>query len=444
MHIQPYRLLEEICLALGKTQDPNNLMHEVVTQVKEEFSAQVCSLYLYQEDRDSLVLRATEGLFPEAVGKVSLAAGDGLVGMVFQKQQIFTIDKAQTHEKFHYFPSIGEERFQGFMGAPLLAGGKTIGVLVLQHEEARKYSQEETSAFMAIASSLAGILQAAALEREKLRIVETQRQMLEKEVHARSFEMQELNRMLEKQVQTEVRRRKEKEELLHQQSGMVAMGEMLSMIAHQWRQPLAAIAAEAASMQVGLDLGLTESLPRSIEEVRTQTRYLTQTIQDFRRFLHPDKEKHETRLSEVLQNSLRIMGKTLELNGIFVETQISSTEPLKTFPNELIQVLLILFANAKEAYNGQERVNKRVKVRIGKEGEKHLLELADEAGGIPPEVLPKVFEQYFTTKGEKGGSGLGLYMSRLIVEKHCQGEISVSNQGRGACFKILLPPEVVG
>ena len=274
--------------------------------------------------------------------------------------------------------------------------------------------------------------------------MQDQNKVLEEKVKRRTRELEELNQGLKKRVEEEVNKTREKEQLLVQQSKMSAMGEMISMIAHQWRQPLSSIGAVVGNLQVRYEL---ESLQKdefnqAIEDINNQTQYLSSTITDFRKFLSPTKKLERADFGEIVENSLRIIGKSLDNKAIKVEKAYHYQQELMTFPNELMQVIINILKNAQDALMERQVPKPLIKLS-GKETNQHLeFTINDNAGGIADDLLLNIFEPYFTTKDETDGTGLGLYMSKTIIERHCKGRLSVSNNEHGACFRIELPLEV--
>ncbi len=281
--------------------------------------------------------------------------------------------------------------------------------------------------------------------KKRIRIVfqsmQDQNKILEDRVKARTRELEELNRDLKQRVEKEVKKTREKEQLLVQQSKMSAMGEMISMIAHQWRQPLSSIGAVAGNLKVRYEL---ESLQRdefnqAIDDINYQTQYLSSTITDFRKFLSPTKKLERADFSEIVENSLKIIGKSLDNKAIKVEKQYRYQQELMTFPNELMQVIINILQNAQDVLMERNVTNPLIKLS-GRETNQHLeFTINDNAGGIPNDILKNIFEPYFTTKTKSDGTGLGLYMSRTIIERHCKGRLTASNNADGACFRIELP-----
>jgi PAS domain S-box-containing protein len=234
---------------------------------------------------------------------------------------------------------------------------------------------------------------------------------------------------------------KHKEEMLIAQSRDAAMGEMISMIAHQWRQPATAISLCASNILTDLILDNInkDSFQRNAQMIVDQTQYLSDTIDDFRDFFKPNKEKNSFYLKEAVDETYALLNATLENKSIKLDIKMQNFKKVKTYKKELVQVLINLIKNAQEALVEKNVSQKSIQIT---EYEKHdhlVLQICDNAGGISNENIGKIFEPYFTTKTEKNGTGLGLYISKQIVEKHLNGKLHVQNKNDGACFHITIP-----
>jgi signal transduction histidine kinase len=234
---------------------------------------------------------------------------------------------------------------------------------------------------------------------------------------------------------------KQKDEMILAQSRQAAMGDMISMIAHQWRQPITAISMGAQNMQ--LDIELEDINPERFDEKLTkiveQTAFLSHTIDDFRDFLKPNKKLDVSKISDIINSTLGLIGKSLQNNNISVEKTLANDLEIVTYNSELIQVLLNILNNSKDIISIKKIDNATIKISIDNDDKNVYFYICDNAGGIADDVLPRIFEPYFTTKDEKGGTGLGLYMSQMIVKKHLNGTIKAKNIKDGACFTITLP-----
>jgi len=234
-----------------------------------------------------------------------------------------------------------------------------------------------------------------------------------------------------------------------QQSRLAQMGEMISMIAHQWRQPLGAISTTVINLKLKLELeafdfttqnGLKEAnnyLLQRLENIEDFVQNLTTTIDDFRNFYKPNKESLDITFQELTDKALKLMQHLLEKNNIVIKTLYNSQEKITMYENEMLQVLLNILKNSQD--NFLERGIFQPKITIQTIGKKILI--SDNGGGINPQIIDKIFDPYFSTKTQKNGTGLGLYMSKTIVHEHHHGTIDVKNSKSGVVFTIDLTKE---
>ena len=258
-----------------------------------------------------------------------------------------------------------------------------------------------------------------------------------KRVQERENALHELNDSLKERVRQEVEAQREKDKMLVQQSKMAAMGDMISMIAHQWRQPLNQMSYVMMNIEGAYeDRTLSrEYLDTKLKEGENLLEYMSHTIDDFRDFFKPDKEKEEIELTYLVDNAIGLIEKGLEKHHVELVKKYECNEKLYLYKNEMIQVLLNLLKNAQEALDGIE--DARIIVSIYKENEKLKIAVEDNGEGISSDNLDKVFEPYFSTKMHQG-TGLGLYMSRMIVQEHMNGLLTLESLDKGTRFIISL------
>ncbi|RLA76251.1 MAG: sensor histidine kinase [Epsilonproteobacteria bacterium] len=265
--------------------------------------------------------------------------------------------------------------------------------------------------------------------------VKTQLNLLKK-----TRELAELNASLEQKVKQEVEKNRIKDQHMIQQAKFAQMGEMLSMIAHQWRQPLAAISATSASLELKSILGKADSktIVMYTKNISDYSQHLSSTIDDFRTFFKPDKQKSESSYSKILDSVFGIIEISLKNKNIKLIKELNLEIKFVTHINELKQVILNLIKNAEDILIEKEVKDPYIKISTYSKDDKYILEVSDNGGGVAEDILPKIFDAYFSTKLDKGGTGLGLYMSKMIIDDHCSGKLSVSNDEFGAVFCIEL------
>ncbi len=251
-----------------------------------------------------------------------------------------------------------------------------------------------------------------------------------------NMKIQQLNIELEEKVKKAIKETQKKEQLLRQQSRFAQMGEMISMIAHQWRQPLAAISSTSATINLKTKLNKLDK-DTALElssKISNYSQHLSSTINDFREFFRENKEKKDTTYNELIESVLVIIETSIINKNITLNKNLNSSTIFRTYPNELKQVILNLIKNAEDILLEKEIENPVINIITHGD----VLTISDNAGGISEDIVDKIFDPYFSTKNKKDGTGLGLYMSKTIIEEHCNGSLTVSNNRYGAEFKIVL------
>jgi len=252
--------------------------------------------------------------------------------------------------------------------------------------------------------------------------------------------LQAFNDTLEQRVKTEVAHNREKDQYLFHQSRLAQMGEMLSMIAHQWRQPLTAISATTGNLKFKImqnDIN-KDFFEKEIELIDDYSQHLSGTINDFRDFFKNNKIKEKTTLEEVVHSTLSIVQTSIENQNITIKTDLTCNKILETYPNELKQVLLNLIKNAEDVLLENSIKNPTITIETTCKEKTKVLIVKDNGIGISTEISDKIFDPYFSTKKEKDGTGLGLYISKTIIEEHCGGVIHVKSNNKGAIFTIEI------
>ena len=235
---------------------------------------------------------------------------------------------------------------------------------------------------------------------------------------------------------------KEKDELMINQSSNAAMGEMIEMIVHQWRQPLTSINSIANTEIVKIELGEkfdSELLKISMENITNTVEYLSRTLDDFKGFFLKNKEKNNVKMVGVIATAQNILGDCLDVNNISISIKDDNHLSLETNVQSLLQVFINLIKNAKEALKENRAKDRSINITVSDDDKNIITTFCDNGGGVPEDIIDKIFESHFSTKDKKDGTGIGLYMSKIIVEKHLNGTISVENSKDGACFKVTIP-----
>ncbi len=276
---------------------------------------------------------------------------------------------------------------------------------------------------------------------KKVQLRTQELELSNKNLKLKTSELEYLNNTLDTRIKEEINNRKKQEQLLIQQSKLAEMGEMISMIAHQWRQPLSALSTiiQNIHLRYSLDKLDKEYLDKQRVLSNALTEKMSKTIEDFRNFFKPNKEKHAFSIKDAISQTIFLIDDSFKSNSIKIEIQILDDIKLFGFESELSQVLLNILTNSKDAFLEKNIENPHILIKT-KRIQTHIkILISDNAGGINESIINKIFEPYFTTKDSYNGTGLGLYMSKIIIEQNMQGELKVRNIPQGVEFTIYIP-----
>ena len=257
--------------------------------------------------------------------------------------------------------------------------------------------------------------------------------------YQKQVRLNELN--LEQRVKEELEKNREQEQLLIQKSKFIALGEMISNIAHQWRQPLSELSSILMNMKFKHSMKKLddETMNQKTKEAEEVLEFMSRTIDDFRNFFKPVKEKEEFNLVDAVSTVKNIVSSTLKNSKIDIIIDVDESIKLNTYLNEFEQVILNIINNAKDHLIEKNIENPWIIINSIEKNGVISLTIEDNAGGIEIEPKTKVFEPYFTTKHDSDGTGIGLYMSKIIIDKNMKGKLKVRNTDNGAKFIIVLP-----
>jgi signal transduction histidine kinase len=345
---------------------------------------------------------------------------------------------------------------RAFICCPILWENASLGVLAVENVKAKKPLVESDISLMMGTASMIGIsvrncqligdLEQAKAELE-LRVAK-RTEDLEKSRKKLELQHEELERTyyeLEEETAQRLRTLEElseKERMLLQQSRLAALGEMISNIAHQWRQPLNELGLIVQELPMMYDQGefSGEYLKASVAKFMKVLNHTSKTIDDFRNFFKPDKETVPFSVKEVVEKTLGLVEESFKNLQISLAVKSVGEPTVFGHPNEFSQVILNILFNARDAFQ-ERKVEKgrEIVIEIFGEDGTAVVTIADNAGGIPEGIIDKIFDPYFTTRGPDQGTGIGLYMSKIIIEKNIPGRLSVRNTQNGAQFRIQAP-----
>jgi len=282
-----------------------------------------------------------------------------------------------------------------------------------------------------VAATIGTIAVAALLATIILQNIRRLHAQLAQIVDEKTKELRELNKNLEKKIEYEVEQSRQKDEIMFRQSRLAAMGEMVGNIAHQWRQPLNAIVLIIQSFQMKKMVGKLddEFIDSQVDEGIKLATSMSKTIDDFRNFFKPNKVEEHFSVKKTIKESMGLVKHYYEKLDIHMELLCENDFEALGYPNEFLQVMMNLFSNSKDILNEKENQNRHIEimVKINQDKKEGVISVIDNGGGISEEVQNRMFEPYFTTKHQSSGTGIGLYMSKEIIEKHMNGSIWANN-----------------
>ncbi len=268
----------------------------------------------------------------------------------------------------------------------------------------------------------------------------TERKLFEEELQRQKKLLQELNETLERRVGEEVAKNREKDIMLIQQNRQAAMGDLLDHIAHQWKQPLtiaSLLVQNLWALHARKEL-TADKIQETIDKTTALLEHMAQTIEVFRDFYRPDKEKTAFRIGDSVDNALAFISPALKYQSIDVELDVDPGLLATGYPREYTQVLLNVLSNARDALIERKTEKPKIVIRGFAEGNRAVVTITDNAGGIPESIVHNIFDLYVTTKEASGGTGIGLHMSKNIIEKNMDGSLTARNTDSGAQFRIAV------
>jgi len=259
-------------------------------------------------------------------------------------------------------------------------------------------------------------------------------------LYTKSNDITELANNLEKRVEEEIEKNRKKDRILENQAKLAALGEMIGNIAHQWRHPITRVSLILQNMKTFKSLNKLsdEQFDKYIASTIEQVDYMSQTIDDFKDFYKQDKDISIFNVKKSIKDAYKIVGASIKHEGIKIIIEVDSDFSIKGYKNQFSQVILNILHNAKEALEEKNIKNPFIKITLFCEGSKNKVNIQDNAGGIKVNPINRIFNAYFTTK-EDSGTGIGLYMSKMIIVENFQGKLYVKNTQQGALFTIELP-----
>ena len=263
---------------------------------------------------------------------------------------------------------------------------------------------------------------------------------LEKRVQEKTSELKELNETLELRVQDEISKNEAKRKVMFSQARLASLGEMLANIAHQWRQPLTELSLTIFSIKKAAINKDEDEVKKFYKDSKDIIQNMSNTIDDFTNFFKPEKKKQYFKITDSINESLNILENLIEKEMLIVNTEFEDVEVLGVV-NEFNQVIINLLKNSIDAFIYNSILIREIHIKVTKNDKEAIVEFQDNAGGIKEKDIEKIYEPYFTTKHKSQGTGLGLFMSKMICEKGLNGSLDVKSKKSVTTFSIKIPLE---
>jgi len=420
-----YAILSEVNQAIVRSTDQDTLFQEICRVVVEHGGFRLAWIGLVDEETGIVKPVAScsikEGYLDNIRVTVSNEPeGMGPTGSAIRKGTLQIVNDFLSNPRTAPWHKEAEKHgYNSVAAIALKLNQKTIGVLTMYAGEKHFFHGQMSGLLMQLAADISFALDN--LDREARR--KAAEQALSKEIAERLHALEALH---------------EKDQMIMHQSRQAAMGEMINNIAHQWRQPLNVIAITIQDLMIAHEQGecSDEYVDETVKQIMNQVLHMSQTIDDFRSFLRPDQEMKQFNLVEAVRKTLILVNDSFIAQNIRIETETQENLIVTGYQNEYCQVLLNILNNARDILTERKIVEPRIKIKLFREGHKHVATISDNAGGIPDTILDRIFEPYFTTKDVDKGTGIGLFISKTIIEKRMKGKISARNTDQGAEFRI--------
>ncbi len=419
-----HAVLSETNQAIVRTKDRNTLFNDFCRIAVEDGNFKLAWVGLVDEDSDTLRIVAAKGetnyLDGIRITANEESEGIGPIGMSVREGTYCVCNDFLGDPNTRPWHERGRaHNLRSAAGIALKQEGRVIGALALYADQKDFFDQQQIELFRQMGADISFALDNIARE--------TRRWEAEQALREETAERLRVVEAL-----------REKEQLLIQQSRQAAMGEMIGNIAHQWRQPLNTLGLTIQGFLLFYDLGEfnREFLEKGVGMSMELIQHMSRTIDDFRNYFRPDKEMSTFKVAEAVKNTLSLIEDSFKNRHIDIEIVAKDDPVIYGYRNEFAQALLNILNNARDAFKEGKTAGSKVIITMCGKGRKAVVTVADNAGGIPEEIINKIFDPYFTTKGPQGGTGVGLFMSKTIIEKNMGGRLAARNIANGAEFRI--------
>ena len=417
--------------------DLDVLLHETLKQTRELLSADAGSIYIKEDNDLAFNVFQNDTLSYEDIYKqfyvlkdIKLPISDDekyLAVESLKTQKIIIIDDVYKSSEFDFlgvkeFDKKFNYKTHSIITAPLIhpINDKVLGVVQILNKKSNEeyviFDEKDKNLLSMVCSFIA--LSVSKAKQDVVKLEKLNKKLIQ------------TNKNLEKRIADEVLSNEKKSAIIYNQSKMASMGEMIGNIAHQWRQPLNAISTIASSLDLNLQIKEVkkEEISTNMEIILNTTKHLSQTVDDFTNFYKLNKHKEQFDIAKTVRSCVAIVDASLSTNYIKIILNLDEDIEICNLKNEFTQSIINLLTNAKDALceNIDKNEARYIFIDLEKKNKKIIISIKDNAGGIQEDNIKRIFEQHFTTKKDNG-SGIGLFMSKQIINEHMNGTIKVKN-----------------
>lgn len=416
-------LIVRLTRLLKSNAKESEIFNEISKIAIETTNADRSTIYIYNQNEKKLTSKIARGV----ATKISIDLGAGLAGTSAQKKEVLIENDAYNSKLFNKEIDLQTGyTTTKILSAPIIGNSKKLlGVMQVLNKQDGDFDEEDSEILELISQIASSVI-------ENYRT----KKVLQEQISVRMKTLKTLNTNLEKVVKKQIEEIREKDNSLYEQSKKAALGDMIGIIAHQLKQPLNSIGLLS---QLILDMYQEREkdyVYQSQKDIFENTQFMSATIDDFKNFFNPNRKKSSFSVKESVEKVINILSIELKKHHISISVNDSDVS-VYSFNSELQQIFLNLISNSIDAIVNNSSEKREISVTIKGEERKCHIEYRDTGGGIPEEIISKVFNQYFSTKGRKG-TGLGLFMVKMLIDA-LEGSIEVKNSDDGAVFDIVLP-----
>jgi signal transduction histidine kinase len=422
---------------ISKERDIHSIIETIAKFGRDITKADRCSIWLINKDKQELNTIVAQDIKEK---RLTIPIDKGIVGESLKRNTPLIINDVT--ECIYHNKDI--DNMTGYKTYSVIAlpisdtNGTQLGAIqvINKKDETKSFDNNDLDYLKVAASYIGETLETLFLRQE----LKNKNRKLSKDVAKKREELNRLNKELEKRIEEEKKKLEYKDRQLLNSAKAAQMGEMISVIAHEWKQPLANIYALASVNLEYIDEDMYDckNASNNFLFMETKIKYLSETIDDFRNFFNPYKEIDEFDIDEAINKAKTLIEKEFLANHIYIEYN-NRSQIVKNYKNEIVHVLINLLNNAKDAIILNHINNGKIIIDIDIKSKFLVVSISDNGGGIAKNIKDEIFKPYFSTKRKDIGTGIGLYLSKKIIEEKCKGRLYADNTKNGAIFYIALP-----